>query len=186
LLLLVGLAVTGVGCGSKSGGGPLPATIVHQVAGDPADHSGPCESWVSPGIAAAFCAVGIEAPAASGDTSAGQLTFTGTPRSGAEGGIAQAAGTLPNGKSIGIKVVKTTTGTLVAQGICDRTLVRASFANLRFDAGDAAHLEITKVDSTPVILVSRNDKRIAPTKEVLVDLTWMPANAPQGCGFRVA
>jgi hypothetical protein len=146
----------------------------------------PCGSWISPGVDAAFCAAGQEAPAASGDTGVGQIEFTGAPRGGAEGGIAQAVGILPEGRSIGIKVDSTTEGTLIAQGICDRTLVRATFSKIRFRLGDTAQLGMTLVGGTPVIMVTHNGRKVAPDREVLVDLTWLPANSPSGCAFRVA
>jgi hypothetical protein len=179
-LMLVPLAAA---CGSSpAGGGPLPSTIERQQAGTRIP-SGPCSSWLGVGIDAAFCGAGLDAPAASG--AAGQIEFTGTPRAGAEGGIAQAAGVLPEGRTIGIKVDSETTGTLVAQAICDTTLVRATFSQIRFRVGDRALIAATFTGDTPVILVKRNGREIAPDHELLVELTWM-SDAPQGCAFRVA
>jgi hypothetical protein len=148
--------------------------------------SEPCGSWLSPGIAAAFCATGLETPAPNGSEGVGQVRFTGTPRAGAEGGIAQAAGTLPAGTPIGIHAEEASEGTLVAQGICDRTLVHATFRNLRFAKGDVASVEITQAGATPVIFVKLNDRQIAADDEQLFDLQFMPAAAPHDCAFRVA
>jgi hypothetical protein len=172
-------------CGGGGGAGPLPKQIVHVQPGQTID-MGTCGSWISPGIAAAYCAAGIEAPAPAGyDSHIGQVTFTGTPHAGAEGGIAQAAGRLPIGRSIGIKVDSATDGTIVAQGICGHTLVRGAFLGVRFRAGDRADLRVTRVGETPVILLRRNGRDIAPDQESLQDLTWMPNEVPNGCGFRV-
>ena len=52
--------------------------------------------------------------------------------------------------------------------------------------GDRADLRITRVDGTPVIVLRRAGREIAPDREVLVELSWMPETAPDGCGFRVA
>jgi hypothetical protein len=50
---------------------------------------GPYGSWIGPGVAAAYCAAGVEAPAAAGyPNPSGLIEFTGTARAGAEGGIA--------------------------------------------------------------------------------------------------
>jgi hypothetical protein len=170
--------------GSATGTGPLPGTITRQEAGQTI-HSGLCGSWLSPGIDAAFCAAGVETPAPSG-SGIGQIEFTGAPRVAAEGGIAQAAGALAEGRSIGIKVDASVAGTLVAQAICDRTLVRATFTEVRFHVGDDARLSAVQVGETPVILLVRNTHRIAPQQELLVELTWMSEDAPAGCAFRVS
>lgn len=145
---------------------------------------GTCGSWISPGVAAAYCAAGIETPAPVGYHT-GQIEFTGAPRAGAGGGIAQAVGTLPDGQSIGIKVDSATHGTLLAQGICGRTLVRGSFLGIRFRVGDRAELRVTRVGQTPVILLRRNGRDIAPDQESLQDVSWIPQPAPDGCGFKV-
>jgi hypothetical protein len=185
MLALVALASLAAACGSAgANAGPLPGTIERHPAGRSFE-SGPCASWLSPGVAAAYCATGTEVPAPSGDSSVGQIEFTGVPRSGAEGGIAQAVGTLPEGGRIGIRVDSPTEGTLVAQGICGRTLMSAAFLHLRFWLGDSADLSATMVGDTPVIMLTRNGHKIAPTRETLLDLRWMSSNAPSGCAFRV-
>jgi hypothetical protein len=182
ILLLLALAA----CRAGGGDGPLPKRIVHVKPGQTID-MGTCGSWISPGIAAAYCAAGIQTPAtAGGAVQPGQIEFTGTPRAGAGGGIAQAAGTLPNGRRIGIKVDSATHGTLLAQGICGRTLVRGAFLGIGFRVGDRADLRITRVGETPVILLRRNGRDVSPDQELLQDLPWMPDGAPDGCGFRVA
>lgn len=169
-------------CGGQAA--PLPKRIDRAKVGDRVE-MGRCGSWIGPGVAAAYCAAGAETPAPT-DARTGQIEFTGTERAGAQGGIAQAVGTLPIGRRIGITVDSDTRGTLVAQGLCGRTLVRGSFRDVRFQVGDRADLRITRVDGTPVIVLRREGRDIAPDREVLVELSWMPDTAPDGCGFRVA
>src|SRR5437764_15082214 len=89
LLVVAGAVLLVAACGSSSGG-PLPSTIERQTVGQPTRSDEPCGSWISPGIDAAFCDAGIQAPAPSGSP-VGQIRFTGTPRNGAEGGSAKAA-----------------------------------------------------------------------------------------------
>lgn len=182
--LLLAVSIAGSACRSSSEE-PLPKRIDRVDVGVPVD-MGPCGSWIGPGIAAAYCAAGVETPAPSGyglDT--GQIEFTGTERAAAEGGIAQAVGTLPAGRGIGIKVDSATHGTLVAQGLCGHTSVAASFRAVRFSKGDRARIRITRVRSTPVILLRQNGRDVAPDREVLRDLTWMPLTVPEGCAFSV-
>jgi hypothetical protein len=170
--------------GSEANERLLPRTIVHQNAGR-AFPSGPCASWLSPGIDAAFCAAGAEVPS-NDRPGVGQIEFTGTPRAGTEGEIAQAGGALPEGRPIGIKVNTSTEGTIIAQGICGGTLVRATFLRVRFNVGDRAHLDVTQIGDTPVILLTHNGRTLPPLREVLVDLGWMSLFNPDGCGFRVS
>lgn len=183
---VVVLLAAAVGCGGAASGAgdvPSPRHVTRVQAGTPVD-LGRCGSWISPGIAAAFCAAGIETPAPNG-YKVGQIRFTGTPRSGAESGIAQAGGTLPDGRPIGIKVESGTHGTLVAQGVCGRTEVRASFDDVRFRTADDAELQIVRSDETPVILLRQNGHNIPPDREVLINLSWMPQQSAGGCGFTV-
>lgn len=186
LATLATLAVVATACGSAAGDGRLlPRHITHQEAGH-ALPSGPCASWLSPGIDAAFCATGAEVPSANDAPGVGQVEFTGTPRAGTEGEIAQAAGALPEGRPIGIKANELTEGTIVAQAICGQTLVRATFLGVQFRRGDTASLEATEVSDTAVILLTHNGARTPPDQEVLVDLDWMSSAAPSGCAFRVS
>jgi hypothetical protein len=183
MLLLI--AASGTAC-EASGDASLPKRIDRAKVGESVD-LGPCWSWIGPGIGAAYCAAGIETPAPVGsEEHPGQIEFTGTPRAGAEGGIAQAAGRLPTGKRIGITVDSDTNGTLVAQGMCGRTVVMASFRHVRFRKDDLADLRVTTMSSTPVILLHQNGRDIAPDREVLRQLTWMPPGGPEGCGFTIA
>jgi hypothetical protein len=182
--LLLLLAATAAECGS-SGAGPVPKRIERAKVGERVD-MGPCGSWMGPGVAAAYCAAGVEAPAAAGDPNQpGQIEFTGTARAGAEGGIAQAVGTLAPGRRIGVKVDSATHGTLVAQGLCGRTVVMGSFRGVRFRVGDRADLRVTRVGGTPVILLRQNGLDIAPDREVLRELTWMPAMTSGDCAFSI-
>lgn len=177
-------AALAAGCGGAVGSSdtpPLPSSISHQKAGVPFP-SEPCSSWISPGIPAAFCAAGQEAPSA--EPGPGPVTFGGTDRSGSQGGIAQAAGVLPEGGVITIKATAGVDGTLVAQGLCGNVLARARF-DVHLDQGDTGTLRITRSGETPVILLVRGGRDVAPDHEVLVDLDWMK-NAPEGCAFRVA
>jgi hypothetical protein len=188
ILLLISMAPTAFGCGASGGEGPLPSTIEH---GLDSSSNEPCASWLSPGIDAAYCDQNLEAPAPSGDP-VGQIEFTGTPRSGAEGGIAQAAGVLPEGGTIGINVHSPATGTLVAQAICGSTLVRATFDAQHFDVGDRANLAVLRVGDTPVIMLTVNGRKSAPDRERLFELDSSPGSIPMfhsgspGCAFRVA
>jgi hypothetical protein len=180
-MVAMGAAACG---GSDANERYLPRTIVHENAGR-SFPSGPCASWLSPGIDAAFCATGAEVPS-NDQPGVGQIEFTGTPRAGTEGEIAQAAGALPEGRPIGIKINTSTEGTIVAQGICGRTLVRATFLRVRFIAGDRARLDVTQIGDTPVILMRHNGRTLPPRREVLVDLGWMSLLGPGGCAFRVS
>ncbi len=189
LPVLLGIIALTCGCGASGNAGPLPATIEHAQAGD-ALSDGPCSSWLSPGIDAAFCPEGLETPAASGEP-VGQIEFKGTPRSAAQGGIAQAGGVLPEGGTIGINVDSPVTGTLVAHALCGPTLVRATFDSLRFDTGDSANLAVLRVGDTPVIMLTLNGRKLAPTRETLIEtsLPWfvpLADDGPSGCAFRVA
>jgi hypothetical protein len=180
------LAAT-VSCGGAASGAddvPSPRYVTRVQAGTPVN-LGRCGSWIGPGVAAAFCAAGIETPAPNGEKT-GQIRFTGTPRSGSEGGIAQAGGTLPEGRSIGIKVESGTHGTLVAQGVCGRTEVRASFRDVTFRTADDARLQIVRSGGTPVILLRQNGHAVPPDREVLINLFWMPHHSSAACGFTVA
>jgi hypothetical protein len=160
------LATAAAACGSNDAA-PLPRRIERAKVGERVD-MGRCGSWISPGVPAAYCAAGVEVPVpAAAPNPPGQIEFTGTTRAGAEGGIAQAVGTLPVDGRIGVKVDSATHGTLVAQGLCGRTAVMGSFAVVRFRVGDWADLRITRVGGTPVILLRRNDRDIAPDREVL-------------------
>jgi hypothetical protein len=178
------LAAAAAACGSNDAA-PLPRRIERAKVGERVD-MGPCGSWISPGVPAAYCAAGVEVPVpAAAPNPPGQIEFTGTTRAGAEGGIAQAVGTLAADGRIGVKVDSATHGTLVAQGLCGRTAVMGSFAVVRFRVGDRADLRITRVGGTPVILLRQNDRDIAPDREVLRELTWMPATTPDGCAFSI-
>src|SRR5690348_17196936 len=96
------LAAAAAACGS-SGAGPVPKRIERAKVGERVD-MGPCGSWIGPGVAAAYCAAGVEAPAAAGyPNPPGQIEFTGTARAGAERGIGQAVRTLAPGRRIGVK-----------------------------------------------------------------------------------
>jgi hypothetical protein len=177
------LAAVASGCGSAtgdSGSPPLPSSITHQKAGTPFPIE-PCGSWISPGIVAAYCDDGQEAPSGFEPSA---ISFGGTDRSGSEGGIAQASGVLPEGGVVTIKASGTADGTLIAQGLCGNVLARARF-DVHFDKGDRATLRITRSGDTPVILLVRDGTDVAPNHELLVDLDWMK-DAPDGCAFRVA
>ena len=181
--ILVALLAAAASACASSGAAPLPKRIDRAKVGERVD-MGPCASWLGSGVAAAYCAAGVEVPAPTGDPSSpGQITFTGTPRSGAEGGIAQAMGPLPTGRGIEIEVDSATHGTLIAQGLCGRTMVMGSFRGVRFTKGDHAGIRLTRVGGTPVILLRQNGRDIAPDREVLRELTWMPEATPDGCAF---
>jgi len=181
----VGLVVAlAAGCGAASRSSdapPLPASISHQKAGVP-NPAEPCGSWIGPGVDAAFCAAGQEAPSA--DTRPGPVTFGGTERSGSQGGIAQAVGVLPEGGTISVASSSKTHGTLIAQGLCGNVLARARF-DVHFEKGERATLRITRSGETPVILLTRDGRDVPPDHELLVELDWM-TDAPDGCAFRVA
>jgi hypothetical protein len=177
------VAITAPACGSAGQGPsflPLPSSITRQKAGTPSP-SEPCSGWIGPGVIAAFCAAGQEAPSGLGPSA---ITFGGTDRTGSEGGIAQAAGVLPEGGVVTIRASKAADGTLIAQGLCGNMLARGSF-DVHFDKGDTATLRIARSGETPVILLVRSGRNVAPDHELLVDLDWM-TDAPDGCAFRVA
>jgi len=125
-------------------------------------------------------------PSANDPPGVGQVEFTGTPRAGTEGEIAQAAGALPEGRPIGIRANASTEGTIVAQAICGRTLVRATFLGVHFRRGDTASLEATAVSDTAVILLTHNGARTPPDQEVLVHLKWLSSSGDSGCAFSVS
>src|SRR5690242_3837295 len=117
------LAITAPACGSAAEGPsslPLPTSITRQKAGTRMP-SEPCSSWIGPGVIAAFCAAGQEAPSGYGPS---PIAFGGTDRTASEGGIAQAAGVLPEGGVVTIKASKRADGTLIAQGLCGNVLAR--------------------------------------------------------------
>jgi hypothetical protein len=186
-VLAVAFASVAGGCDSE--GAQLteqPGTVVRPESGQ-LGPSGPCDSWLGGGVAAAYCTNGHEAPApnATGQMTLGELRFTGLKRSAASGGISQGMGPLPEGKTIGIRVRGETTGTLLAQGICEGMKIKAAFYDRRFVDGAAGSISIHRADDVPVILLTLNDQTIAPDTEVVWDLPWLPAEAKESCAFAV-
>jgi hypothetical protein len=51
--------------------------------------------------------------------------------------------------------------------------------------GSWADLRVTRVGGTPVILLRQNGRDIAPDREVLRELTWMPAMTSGDCAFSI-
>jgi hypothetical protein len=147
---------------------------------------GPCASWLGVGVAAAYCANGHEAPAPNtGDQSVGEVRFTGLKRSAAGGGISQGVGTLPEGGTIGLEVRGETAGTLLARGMCEGMMVKAAFYDQRFTHGAKGTISIERADDVPVIVLRLDGEIIAPDREVVGDLSWLPAQDKQLCAFAV-
>jgi hypothetical protein len=186
VVLAVALASVGPACGSE--GAQLaeqPRTVIRPEDGQ-LGPSGPCDSWLGVGVATAYCANGHEAPAPNaGDETLGELQFTGLRRSAARGGIAQGVGTLAEGETIGVQVRGETTGTLLAQGICEGMKIKAAFYNRRFADGVEGTISIQRADDVPVILLTLNDETIAPDREIVWGLPWLPADAKKLCAFAV-
>jgi hypothetical protein len=173
------------GCGSE--GGQLteqPGTVIRAESGE-LGPSGPCDSWLGVGVAAAYCASGHEAPAPTGEQMLGELHFTGLKRSSTIGGISQGMGPLPEGETIGVQARGETTGTLLAQGICEAMKIKAAFYEQRFADGAQGTISIQRAEDVPVILLTLNDETIVPDTEVVWDLPWLPAEAKELCAFAV-
>jgi hypothetical protein len=183
--LALALASVAAACDSEgANSAEQPATVIRPEGGQPGP-SGPCDSWLGVGVAVAYCANGREAPAPTGDEMLGQLRFTGLKKSGASGGIAQGMGPLPDGKTIGFHASGETTGTLLAQGLCEGMRIKAAFYDQRFVAGAAGTVSIHRADDVPVVLLKLNGETIAPDREVVWDLTWLPAEATERCALGV-
>ena len=74
------VAMGAAACGTSGNGDRfLPRTIVHEDAGQ-AFPSGPCASWLSPGIDAAFCGTGSEVPSSNAGPGVGPSGSRSTPR----------------------------------------------------------------------------------------------------------
>jgi hypothetical protein len=184
VLLTAVIMFVGTGCGAENAS-LHPATVIRLEAGQ-VGPEGPCDSWLGVGIAAAYCANGHEAPAPNtGDQSLGELQFTGLKRSAASGGISQAAGTLPQGGTIGLKVSGETKGTLLAHGLCDGMTVKAAFYDQRFVDGAKGSILIQRTDDVPVIVLTLDGQTIAPDREVAWALSWLPAEAKHVCAFAI-
>jgi hypothetical protein len=184
--VLFALAITFVGAGCGGGEESLqPATVIRPESGQ-SGPEGPCDSWLGVGIAAAYCANGHEAPAPdAGNQSLGELRFTGLTRSAASGGISQGVGTLPEGGTIGLEVSRETKGTLLAHGICDGMRVKAAFYDQRFVDGADGSISIQRADDVPVVVLTLEGQTIAPDREVVWELPWLPAVAEQECAFAI-
>lgn len=184
--LAVALASVAAACGSE-GAQPAeqPGTVIRPESGQ-LGPSGPCDSWLGVGVAAAYCANGHEAPAPNaGGQTLGELRFTGLKRSAASEGISQGVGTLSEGETIGVQVRGETTGTLLAQGICEGMKIKAAFYDQRFVDGAEGTISIHRADEVPVILLTLNHETIAPDREVVWNLPWLPAEAKELCAFAV-
>lgn len=180
--LAVAFAFMGAGCGTEDAS-LQPATVIRPETGQ-SGPEGPCDSWLGVGAAVAYCAKGHEAPAPNWDESAGEVRFTGLKRSAASGGISQGMGTLPEGGTIGLEVRGETTGTLLAQGMCVGMKVKAAFYDQRFTDGAEGTISIQRAD-VPVIVLRVDGETVAPDREVVWDLSWLPAQAKQLCAFAV-
>lgn len=182
LLFAAAVAFMETGCGSE-GVSLQPATVIRLQSGQ-SGPKGPCDSWLSVGIAAAYCANGHEAPAPNGQ-SLGEVRFTGVKRSAASGGISQAVGTLPEGGTIGLHVSGDTTGTLLAHGMCGGMIVKAAFYDQRFTTGAEGTISIQRADDVPVVTLTLDGDTIAPDREVAWDLSWLPTDAKRSCAFAI-
>jgi hypothetical protein len=184
VMLAVAFASMGTGCGTEEAS-LQPATVIRPETGQ-SGPEGPCDSWLGVGAAVAYCANGHEAPAPNaGDQSLGEVRFRGLKRSAANGGISQGMGTLPEGGTIGLEVRGETTGTLLAQGMCEGMKVKAVFYDQRFTDGAEGTISIQRADDVPVILLRVDGETIVPDREVVWDLSWLPAEARQLCAFAI-
>lgn len=184
VMLAVAFAIMGAGCGNEDAS-MQPATVIRPETGQTGPE-GPCDSWLGVGVAAAYCANGHEAPAPNtGDQSVGEVRFTGLKRSAAGGGISQGVGTLPEGGTIGLEVRGETAGTLLARGMCEGMMVKAAFYDQRFTDGAKGTISIQRADDVPVIVLRLDGEIIAPDREVVGDLSWLPAQDKQLCAFAV-
>jgi hypothetical protein len=153
--------------------------------GNPALRGHAKAGWVS-GLRRPYCANGHEAPAPNtGDQSVGEVRFTGLKRSAAGGGISQGVGTLPEGGTVGLEVRGETAGTLLARGMCEGMMVKAAFYDQRFTDGAKGTISIQRADDVPVIVLRLDGEIIAPDREVVGDLSWLPAQDKQLCAFAV-
>jgi hypothetical protein len=184
VMLAMAFAFMGAGCGSEDAS-LRPATVIRPETGQ-SGPEGPCDSWLGVGAAVAYCANGHEAPAPnSGDQSLGEVRFTGLKRSAASGGISQGMGTLPEGGTIGLEVRGETTGTLLAQGMCEGMKVKAAFYDQGFTDGAEGTISIERADDVPVIVLTLDGETLAPDREVVWRLSWLPAEAKQLCAFAI-
>ena len=184
VMLAVVVTFVGLGCGSEDAS-LQPATVIRLEAGQHGPQ-GPCDSWLGVGIAAAYCANGHEAPAPdTGEPPLGEVRFTGLKRSAASGGISQGVGTLPEGGAIGLEVSGATTGTVLAQGRCEGMAVKAAFYDQQLTHGAEGTISIQRGDDVPVILLRVDGETIAPDREVVWELSWLPAQAKRLCAFAV-
>ena len=181
VMLAAAFAFMGAGCGNEEAS-LQPGTVIRLEAGQPGPE-GPCDSWLGGGVAAAYCANGREAPAPTGDETAGQLEFTGLKRSGSTGGIAQGMAPLPEGETIGIRTRGDTTGTLLAQGLCEGMKIKAAFYDQRFADGTKGTISIQRADDVPVIVLRVDAETILPDREVVWDLSGLPVEAQHVCAF---
>ena len=179
--MLAAFAFTGAGCGNDEAS-LQPRTVVWPEAGQPGPE-GPCDSWLGGGVAAAYCANGREVPAPTGDETVGQLEFTGLKRAASTGGIAQGMAPLPEGAMIGIRARGETTGTLLAQGLCEGMKIKAAFYNRRFTAGTKGTISIERAKDVPLVLLRVNGEAIVPDREVVWKLSWLPAETKDMCAF---
>jgi hypothetical protein len=184
VMLAVAFASMATGCGTEDAS-LQPATVIRPESGQ-SGPQGPCDSWLSVGAAVAYCASGHEAPAPNtGDQSLGEVRFTGLKRSAASGGVSQGMGTLPEGGTIGLEVRGETTGTLLAQGMCEGMKVKAAFYDQRFTDGAEGTISIERADDVPVIVLEVDGETIAPDREVVWKLSWLPAQAKELCAFAI-
>jgi hypothetical protein len=183
LVVAVASAFVAVACGSESAElTEQPGTVIRPEVGERGP-TGPCDSWLGPGVAAAYCAGGREAPAPTGDETQGQLQFTGLEGAGASGGIAQGMGPLPEGEAVRFQVQGETTGTLLAQGLCEGMKIKAAFYDQHFADGTKGAISIHRAGDVPVILLAVNGESIAPDREIVWELQGPSSESEELCAF---